>query len=308
MQEEDHREQVTCTEFSIEDETHSLLQHQEEFNSIKSSISTLSASLEELNKKKADLLGRMQHLREKISKEGAEMLVQRLLSLLESLKALEKQESDSQLHSNVQRSQLQAEIDKLGEIILSDNDGWSFSCGIDDSLHSSVEKLNSAKTELAAKLREIVLLKRQLDDVPSQAELIQYERRFSELNVHIQGKLRQTRKCYATYNALLEIKELMLKETSLLNSISLQFQDAIASTSGRVKLIDSMDGITKGIQQKLEKAHLAQQAELTVCDALKEKYAAAISEQRRCSSLLKAFQEECAKNERLRSHTSGILA
>ncbi|CAK9136583.1 unnamed protein product [Ilex paraguariensis] len=87
-----------------------------------------------------------------------------------------------------------------------------------------------------------------------------------------------------------------------------KFQDAIASTSGRVKLIDSMDGITKGIQQKLEKAHLAQQAELTVCDALKEKYAAAISEQRRCSSLLKAFQEECAKNERLRSHTSGILA
>jgi hypothetical protein len=35
----------------------------------------------------------------------------------------------------------------------------------------------------------------------------------------VQGKHRQTRKYYSTYNALLEIKELMLKETSLLNSI-----------------------------------------------------------------------------------------
>ena len=35
-----------------------------------------------------------------------------------------------------------------------------------------------------------------------------------------QEKHRQTCKYYTTYNALLEIKELMLKETSLLNSIS----------------------------------------------------------------------------------------
>lgn len=37
-----------------------------------------------------------------------------------------------------------------------------------------------------------------------------------------QEKLQQTRKFYATYNALVEIKELMLKETSLLNSINSQ--------------------------------------------------------------------------------------
>jgi hypothetical protein len=76
-----------------------------------------------------------------------------------------------------------------------------------------------------------------------------YERRFSELNVCIQEKLQQTRKLYATYNALLEIKDLMLKETSLLNSIGSQFQDVIGTPAGRVKLIDSMEGVMKGIQQ-----------------------------------------------------------
>lgn len=80
--------------------------------------------------------------------------------------------------------------------------------------------------------------------------LLRYERRFSELydqiqvliifvleflsNVifqmmiseqiilYTQEKHRQTRKHYDTYNALLEIKELMLKEISLLNSIDSQ--------------------------------------------------------------------------------------
>ncbi|KAL7245242.1 hypothetical protein ACSBR2_000544 [Camellia fascicularis] len=35
-------------------------------------------------------------------------------------------------------------------------------------------------------------------------------------------KLRQTRELYATFNAMSEIKELMLKKTSLLNSMSSQ--------------------------------------------------------------------------------------
>lgn len=259
------------------------------------------------NQRKADALNKMQDLRERISKEGANPTVQRLLSLLQSLKALEKQESDFQSIFNTKSSKLQAEVNELEEIVHGDHDWESLSMGFDDSSSASNERLNSAKMELAAKLRAILSLKRQFDDVSSQAELIQYEHRFSELYVQIQGKLRQTRKYYATFNALLEIKDLMLKETSLLNSISSQFQDAITNTAGRMKLITSMEGILKGIEQKLEKVQLALQAEEKVCFTLKEKYASAISEQRRCNSLLKAFQEECAKNVRLRSQTSEII-
>ncbi|KAJ8644674.1 hypothetical protein MRB53_006422 [Persea americana] len=163
-------------------------------------------------------------------------------------------------------------------------------------LHEKLEK-----QELGVILRANLLLKRRCDDVPSQTELIQYEHRFSELYVQIQEKLRQTRKYYATYNALLEIKELMLKEISLLDSISSQFKDAMTSTSGRVRLIDSMERIVGGTKQKLEKVHLGLQSEKKKYDTLKETYAAKIAEQRRRSSLLKAFQEECARSEKLQS-------
>ncbi|RWR73253.1 coiled-coil domain-containing protein 93 isoform X1 [Cinnamomum micranthum f. kanehirae] len=116
-----------------------------------------------------------------------------------------------------------------------------------------------------------------------------------------QEKLRQTRKYYATYNALMEIKELMLKEVSLLDSISSQFKDAMTSTSGRVKLIDSMERIVGGTKQKLEKVQFGLQSEKRKYDTLMETYAAKIAEQRRRSSLLMAFQEECARSEKLQS-------
>ncbi|XP_038885589.1 coiled-coil domain-containing protein 93 isoform X5 [Benincasa hispida] len=214
---------------------------------------------------------------------------------------LGKQESEFLSTCNSKRSKLQDEIIELEGRLTGYHECSNFLDSLDDLIRESEEELNSVKKALTSSLRETLALKRLLDDVPTQTELIQYERRFSELYINIQDKLRQTRRFYATYNALLEIKDLMLKETSLLNSISSQFQDAIASSTSQTKLIDSMEGILKGIQLKLDKVHLSHQEEQQVCNALKEKYAVATAEQRRCYTLLKAFQEECAKNEKLRT-------
>ncbi|OMO52393.1 hypothetical protein CCACVL1_29240 [Corchorus capsularis] len=274
---------------------------EQELNSTRASIEALRSNLDQQNQKKVSLLNELQNLQERIRNEGADSIVQKLIPLLEKLKTLERQESEIRSDFDAKRSSLEAEISDLEEKMATGSDSEMLSHGLDDSLNKSLEKLNSAKKELAARLRTIVSVKRRLDDVPSQSELIQYERRFAELNAHIQERLQQTRKFYATYNALLEIKELMLKETSLLNSISSQFQDAITSTAGRTKLIESMEGIVKGSQQKLEKVQLGFQEEQKAYDALKEKYIAAVAEQRHCYSLLKAFQEECTRNERLRS-------
>lgn len=178
------------------------------------------------------------------------------------------------------------------------------SIDLDSHLMHSTNKLNSLKGELATKLKANFLLRCQLDDVPVQTELIQYERRFSELYAQIQEKHHLTRRHYATYNALLEIKELMLKEASLLNSINLQFKDAMTTPSGRSKLLNSMEVIVKGTKHKLEKAKLDFLAEQKVCDSLKEKHTITVAEQRHFSSLLKTFQDACTQYERLRQLAS----
>uniref|UniRef100_A0A7N0V3C1 CCDC93 coiled-coil domain-containing protein n=1 Tax=Kalanchoe fedtschenkoi TaxID=63787 RepID=A0A7N0V3C1_KALFE len=225
-------------------------------------------------------------------KEDISTSVQELVALLKTLKDLEKQEVEYQSSCEVQYSGLQAEITALEQDIADETSGTNLVERVDRSISDSEEKLYLAKMELASVLREVVSLKRKIDSFPVQSELIQYERRFSDLNALIQEKHRQTRNCYATYNALLEIKELMLKEISLLNSINSQFRDAIASPAGQMKLIDSMEGILKGTQQRLRKAELDIQKEQKSCDAIKERYAAAVSKQRQFHSLLKTFQDK----------------
>ncbi|XP_073301653.1 uncharacterized protein [Primulina huaijiensis] len=188
----------------------------------------------------------------------------RLVSLLESLEGLERQESDFQSQWDLELSRLQVEVEELDKILRSPAD-YEFGDAIDSSFQDCNEKLGLRKKELAAKLRSVVQLKRELDEMLTQDELIQYEIRSSELDNQI------------------------------------QFQDAISSVDGRGKLIHSLEGILKGTQQKLEKVELTLQSEEKICDSIKEKCTTAISEQRQNSSLLKLLQEEHARNERLRA-------
>ncbi|VVB10656.1 unnamed protein product [Arabis nemorensis] len=281
---------------------------EEMVTNLQASVRELSAKVNEQNQRKCDVKDKLQQLQERISVEGVDVSVQELIPVLRSFKELEKQESEVRARCNAKRSALEDAVYDLEERVAKGHDGEISKEDLDALLVESLDQLTSAKKELAATLREIVSLKRQIDDVPCQSELLQYERRFSELNVCIQEKLQQTRKLYATYNALLDIKDLMLKEISLLNSIGSQFQDVIGTSDGRVKLIDSMEGVMKGIQQKLGKVQLGLQEEQRHCDTSKEKYTAAAAEQRKCDIVLKAFQEECSKNDRLRSHISAVNA
>ncbi|OIV96505.1 hypothetical protein TanjilG_07897 [Lupinus angustifolius] len=284
-----------------------------EVEKTESSIKTLRGNLDELNHRKMNVVKQLEHLRERINKEGADSGVQKLIYLMTSLKViynvnthtdseyftlvlsikklplvqkLERQENHFQSNCDSKHSELQAEISELKRKIANGWDSKSLSDGLHCSFSDLLERLDLTKKQLASKLRDIVALRRQIDDLPCQSEIIQ----ISFIFANVQGKHQQTHKYYATYNALLEIKELMLKEASLLNSIISQFQEALSSTDGRAKLVHSMEGIVKGSQQKLEKVQLAFREEEKNLTDFKDKYAAAAGQHKRLYSLLKAFQ------------------
>lgn len=96
----------------------------------------------------------------------------------------------------------------------------------------------------------------------------------------------------------------MLKEASLLNSINLQFKDAMSTSNGRSKLLDSMEVIVKGTKHKLEKANLDLLAEQKVFNSLEEKHSVMVAEERHFSVLLKTFQDACSEFERLQELAS----
>uniref|UniRef100_A0A2P2KPY0 Paramyosin-related family protein n=1 Tax=Rhizophora mucronata TaxID=61149 RepID=A0A2P2KPY0_RHIMU len=120
----------------------------------------------------ADLENDLQQLRERIEKKGgdAQLAVQKLLPLLQSLNALEKQESV--LHSDYAESE--AAISRLEHKLTAGCESQYPFDDLDYSLAEATEELNSAKKQLAARLRAVVSVKWQLDDVPTESEIIQY--------------------------------------------------------------------------------------------------------------------------------------
>ena len=70
----------------------------------------------------------------------------------------------------------------------------------------------ASQAYLAVKNQEMARVGRQIDDVPSRSELIQYERRFVELYEQVADKLDETRKYFSTYNALDQKRTYIQKE------------------------------------------------------------------------------------------------
>ncbi|XP_059067043.1 uncharacterized protein LOC131079581 isoform X2 [Cryptomeria japonica] len=248
-----------------------------ELNMAKSSLETLDRSIMEQDLKFGQVKIELNHLNEKVEMGGAASIVETLLSLLQKLKSLEREESD---FNNQTSEQMEVEIIKLTSQTLKPEKNVEYE-ELKSILNSDISKLEALKTELAKKHRAVALLQRRLDDIPTQTELVQFEHRFVEIYEHIQARLRETRRYYGTYNALAEANELTLKEISLLNSIN---------------------------SQKLGKMQATFQAEQSKCNALKAKYGVLLAEQRHYSALVKSFQDECARNEKLRMDLNGLNA
>lgn len=89
----------------------------------------------------------------------------------------------------------------------------------DEALRAEEEKLQLLRLQLAKKNRAVMSLQRQLDNIPCQVELSQYQKRFLELYNNVAAKHKETKQFYALYNSLSETHTYLEKELTLLNSI-----------------------------------------------------------------------------------------
>jgi hypothetical protein len=114
---------------------------------------------------------------------------------------------------------------------------------IKQQYEEDLKKLQKIRQLSARRAREMVVLQRKIDDVPSRAELTQYQRRFVELYEQgsvnmmrllmfaVAAKHRETKQHYTLYNTLCDVLRFMEKEHSLLNSINDNFVLGMSSQS-----------------------------------------------------------------------------
>ena len=223
--------------------------------------------------------------------------LQALLALAERLggqKGQFKRECAAQLEAmNAELARLRAANEGA------DADGEARQLAEIERLHDAEDSKAGAMRRLVGqKGREIATLTRQVDDVPSSAELMQYERRFRELYSQVAAKLDETRRYYALFNTLEEKKGYLAKEVSLLNSLHENFNKA-STTGAKEKIVESVEGILKSVVQSLDKVAERLHDATAARDATQQKYDRLAEQQRKYYALVKAYQAEMAKNEKL---------
>ena len=169
-----------------------------------------------------------------------------------------------------------------------------------EAVHSKVVAKDARlRRQVAAASRTIASTARLIDDVPTRAELVQYERRFHELYAQVAAKLDETRKYYELYNSLDEICKIHAREVTILNSIIDTFTQAMKTKASKQTFLQQLDDINSGLKKNLQaKQDLFRKAQERA-SAESKKHHLLVEEHRRYHTAVKDFHDECQKNDLL---------
>ncbi|XP_012631069.2 coiled-coil domain-containing protein 93 isoform X3 [Microcebus murinus] len=242
---------------------------QARYNEAKKSLTELKSYSEKLDKEQAAL--------EKIESKADPNILQNLRALVAMNENLKSQEQEFKAHCREEMTRLQQEIENLKAERAPGGDEKNPSSGEPHSARTSVmtheedldrrynmekEKLYKIRLLQARRNREIAILHRKIDEVPSRAELIQYQKRFIELYRQISAVHKETKQFFTLYNTLDDKKVYLEKEISLLNSIHENFSQAMSSPASRDQFLRQMEQIVEGIKQSRMKKYSTQHHQL----------------------------------------------
>ncbi|XP_061083221.1 coiled-coil domain-containing protein 93 isoform X2 [Conger conger] len=297
-------------------------QHRRLVTSLSKQIQQKSKQLEELQEKHLEVqagceeakgkLLEATELTERLERElGAleEVEAQADSSILEKLRALvamnenlKSQEQDFRTHCREEMARLQQSIESLkvesGDDAADEKERTQL---IEKQYKTDRDKLQKIRLLLARRNREIAILQRKIDEVPSRAELTQYQKRFIELYGQVSATHKETKQFFTLYNTLDDKKVFLEKEVNLLNSIHDNFQQAMASSGAKEQFLRQMEQIVEGIKQNRIKMEKKKQENKMRRDQLNDEYLELLEKQRLYFKTVKDFKEECRKNEMLLS-------
>ncbi|TMW61307.1 hypothetical protein Poli38472_013770 [Pythium oligandrum] len=169
-----------------------------------------------------------------------------------------------------------------------------------EQMHAHVSaKHTQLKSALAHTTREVHRRRKDIDDVPTRIELLQYEKRFQELYDEVALTLDETRKYYCVYNTLKATHEFLEKEISLLNSIHDNFDVAMGSKAATTAFFTQIDAIIRNVETSVTKQQVLRQEHHARVETLDSKYQLLLEQERLYVNAIREFQKECEKHERL---------
>lgn len=162
---------------------------------------------------------------------------------------------------------------------------------LDQTLSQYEAEWDRKQKQLAEVTREVLKLRTDYDQVPTIAELTQYDRRLNELSTLHMSKLNELKKVHQLYDSIEKSDNVLNQENKLFNSILSTFNQAVRDTQLQHSLLKQMDDISKQTTQ--EKNQLA--SELRKLESQlatqEEKHRKLLENQRRYFQAIKDYQE-----------------
>jgi len=217
-----------------------------------------------------------------------------LIVLNESLKA---QEVEFKASCKASVAEFKARIKALQDADKPDSEANKKLTDIEQMHAKIMLKYDKLRQMLAETNLEVSANTRVIDDIPTRTELIQYERRFSELYQQVAWKLEETKKYYAMYNTLDTSLGVMQKNVKILDSIYINFAESMKSKDTKLEFLNQVSSITKSVGESASTQQNLLKAKTAEADQLKLQYQELVDEQRAYYAAVKDFQTECDKND-----------
>uniref|UniRef100_A0A3P9IUX7 Coiled-coil domain-containing protein 93 n=1 Tax=Oryzias latipes TaxID=8090 RepID=A0A3P9IUX7_ORYLA len=294
-----HRRAVASLNKQIQTKVKQLEQLQAEHAEVKANCDQAKQELMEAAERSEQLEQELESLQEQ-EEQADSRLLEKLKALVTMNENLKQQEQEFRTHCREEMVRLQQNIEELKSASGQDLEEEKRN-QIDAQYNSDREKLQKIRLLMARRNREIAILQRKIDEVPSRAELTQYQKRFVELYSQVSATHKETKQFFTLYNTLDDKKVYLEKEVNLLNSIHDNFQQAMSSSAAREQFLRQMEQIVEGIKQNRIKMERKKQENKMRRDQLNDEYLELLDKQRLYFKTVKDFKEECRRNEMLLS-------
>ncbi|XP_054471730.1 coiled-coil domain-containing protein 93, partial [Anoplopoma fimbria] len=296
-----HRRAVASLNKQIQQKTKELEELQTKYAEVKTGCDDAKINLVEATEHSIKLEKELKCLDE-MEEQADSSLLEQLGALVTTNENLKQQEQEFRTHCREEMARLQQNIEELKMVSGQDTEEEKERNQlIDKQYNTDREKLQKIRLLMARRNREIAILQRKIDEVPSRAELTQYQKRFIELYSQVSATHKETKQFFTLYNTLDDKKVYLEKEVTLLNSIHDNFHQAMSSSAAKEQFLRQMEGIVEGIKQSRIKMEKKKQENKMRRDQLNDEYLELLDKQRLYFKTVKDFKEECRKNEMLLS-------
>lgn len=300
-----HLRQVATIQKGISGEEKKLEESKEGLDESLVKLAAAKEEYEESLAKQNSIKEALDVLTEKESGQN-KVILDKLRGLVAMNESIKKQEQEFRAHCKEEMVQLQENIENIKlDVSTDDNEESERVNAVMEQLEKDKEKLQKIRLLSAKRNREIAALQWKIDDVPSRAELAQYQQRFIELYNQVANTHKETKQFYTLYNTLDDTKLYLEKEVNLLNSINDSFEQALnASSSSRDQFLEQMENILAGVLRNKENVDKKKRNEKIKRDMLNDQYLDIMEQQRQYFKSVKEFKEECRKSEMIQSKLS----